>query len=178
MGCTPVAPPPAATEATPRAPSVLEVEPFIDSTVEVFVESTAVACAWGSTGVVSADAPIPYWVIGMVDVTAKATFANVELRRVRLLDAQGRWLGDGLRELEIREAAVAPDTHDFSRHGTRPFEGTLHEGQTQRLWFHARLGDGFEPTVGIPASYQLTLGVDGAADISIAGPVGSQWPTG
>lgn len=179
--CTPATPPAPATptpaaEVEVDAPAMLGPRAIV-STVEVDLQPVPVACGWGSTGVVAAEGPIPYWVIGLVDITPPVTADPLELRRLQLYDAEGRSLGEADREFELRVAAPDRDGRDFSRHGTTPLDTPLAAGQTHRLWFRARMSDAFEPGASPPARYSLILGL-GPADAGIEGPVGAQWPTG
>ncbi|MGH1345958.1 MAG: hypothetical protein ACRBN8_30620 [Nannocystales bacterium] len=182
LACTPASPPsvqPAPAKTTPvRDPVELRwVDLSIVSTVELYLDTTPVTCSWGSSGVASADAPVPYWVIGMVDVDVdpRITLSELSIGGLWLFDEQNNPMGRADREFELRLATSEHDGLDLSRHGTTPVTTPLAPG-THRLWFRARMSDRFSPERGTPVRDSLLLRVD-SMDAMIEGPVGPPWPT-
>ena len=136
-----------------------------------------VVSGWGSTGVVATDAPIPYWVIGTVEVEAEVEQTGVRLSGLEVFDADGNALGQGDRELELRLAG--PSTTDFSQHGTSEFSGTLPAAERVRLRFSARMDDAFGTRLATPPhTFKLTLTTDQGVIARMTAPIGGPWPTG
>jgi len=179
--CTPATPPPApvvvSADAPDPTPSPRALSRSIASTVSLVLDSSPVVCSWGSSGVIAADMPVPYWVVGTVDVTPSIALRQVELGELRLFDEQGRALGDADREWELRIAERTSDVRDFSRHGTAALPDVLLADQTQRLWFRARMEDAFASIAEAPARYSIVVRTE-QGDAVLEGPVGPQWPTG
>ena len=178
----------ACTPAASTAQPVLEPDPpelaplpptterSIASTVELHIGTTPVTCSWGSSGVVSPDAPIPYWVVGTVDVSSEIVLSDLSIRSLLLTDDRGHRLGEADREFELRISTPERDERDLSRHGTSPLTEPLAPRTIHRLWFRARMSERFSPERGTPARYTLILRA-GSADASIEGRVGPPWPT-
>jgi len=168
----PGAPPPTAQDsATPTVP------PSRPAAVSLRLQR--VAFSWGSTGVVAASGPVPYWTIGIVDAEAPTGVQDLRLDRVDVLDAAGRTLASARTELELRVAPTDRSTQDLSAFGTEPLQGGIPAGRTLRLWVHARLPDGFAPTAtAAPARFGAVLIVDGDHVFELEGALDPQWPTG
>ncbi len=181
LACTPATPPPApvvvSAEAPRTMPSPEALSRSIDSTVSLGLDESPVMCGYGSSGVIATDMPVPYWVIGTVDVTPPLDLRGVELGELRLFDEQGRALGDADREWELRLADRTRDPKDFSQHGTTALPEVLAAEQTQRLWFRARMEDAFATVREIPVRYAIVIRTE-QGDAVLEGPVGPQWPTG
>lgn len=136
--------------------------------------AVAVACHYGSTGVVPADGPPPYWVMGVVDLRPGQALQGLTLVSVELLDADGRSMGEGDRELTLRVLEAGATVW---AHGDAAFDGRIEAGEPVRLRYRARLPDAFADSSSTPASVQVTLRTEGGAIARISGAVGSQWPT-
>lgn len=178
LACTPATPPPAPSTAPPPepAPTVLTVTAPGSQTLDLrATRATHVDCSWGSSGVISTDAPPPYWVIAVVDLQTTRAATGLALAELELFDASARSLGKADRELALQ--LTASDATAFTGTDTT-FDGTLTAGRSLRLRARARMEDAFADRVATPpATYLVTLHTDAGAIIRISGPVGTQWPT-
>jgi hypothetical protein len=179
QACTPTAPQPARSHAPPepeRAPTVLAVTAPGSESLEL--RATAIECSWGSSGVMAADAPTPYWVIAVVELQAEHDVTGLALTELELFDADARSLGRADRELELRTTS-ADATAFTGTDADTPFDGMLTAGRPIRLRIRARMDDAFADRLSTPpTSYRATLRSDAGAILRISGSVGSQWPTG
>lgn len=141
------------------------------------VTMTHVVSAWGSTGVVATNAPIPYWAIAMVDARASAAIEGLALTGLVLLDAEGRVVATCSRELELRVVPEGRPTNDYSTQGTTPFDGRLPAGTPSRLWVHGRLDDDHAQAFQ-PVRYRATFQFGASGRAEVEADLGSQWPTG
>lgn len=169
--CSTPAPPPPPAVAVPAAAAPEPPPPEPPSLSHVIV-------GWGSTGVAPASPTLPYWTVGLVDVTATAEVSALALVGITFFDASGGRIGVGERELELRTVPPGRSAQDYSTHGTGPFDGRVPAGTTLRLWMHARLDDAFAPRGDArPVRYRATFRIDAGRTIELEGPLDSEWPT-
>lgn len=175
VACTPSTPPPTPSTAPPPEPAPTVLSVTAPGSEALDLQATAIDCSWGSSGVISTDAPVPYWVIAVVDLQAQRDATGLVLKDLELFDASARSLGHADRELELR--LTPPDATAFTGTDTA-FDGTLTAGRSLRLKIRARMEDAFAARVATPpATYLVTLHTDAGAILRISGPVGTQWPT-
>lgn len=176
LACTPATPPPAPSTAPPPEPAPTILTVTAPGSEALDLRATHVDCSWGSSGVVSTDAPPPYWVIAVVDLQTTRAATGLALAELELFDASARSLGKADRELALQ--LTASDATAFTGTDT-DFDGTLTAGRSLRLRARARMADAFAARVATtqPATYRITLHTDADAIIRISGPVGTQWPT-
>lgn len=180
LACTsaaplPPAPAPAPAPAAPEpAPTILTVTAPASEDPEL--TATIIDSGWGSVGPVALDAPIPYWVMTVLEVETTHEVSGLELVDVELFDATGVRLGHADRELELR--LIPPGASLYGDAGL-PFAGTITAGRRQRLRLRARMEDGFaERGTSVPTSHRIMLRSKAGAVIRVTGQVGGQWPTG
>lgn len=175
VACTPSIPPPIPSTAPSPEPVPTVLSVTAPGSEALDLRATAIDCSWGSSGVISLDAPPPYWVIAIIDLQAHREATGLVLADLELFDASARSLGHADRELELR--LTSADATAFTGTDTA-FDGTLTAGRSLRLKIRARMEDAFAARVATPpATYLATLHTDAGAILRISGPVGTQWPT-